>query len=553
MYFLSKFNEVIGIISQNENVYIYGAGNYAIKFYDRLKEAQQDMKIRGYIVSKKGNDVFRMNGKPVYSIDEFSDFGEKSSLIVVAVNKQYADEIAHMLNGYSNLVFLHKYVRDCLNNQEELQLFLGKDAEFYKEYIADWTYYNNKVGYNEFCQQIEYRKKQKVNYKQIVFMVGLKSALPRHIKCASALRRKGYKVRFIILPYVNWEMVKDELNSSGVQVEQCISSSIEEIMYRMLQYKPLIYYFEDNWGDCTWSNIILSQKEIFGKIIVTRYDVLNDGVMRVSEYAKATEKYMLEHADGIIWRWFAKDRMEEKGMHFRGGSLQFLDCCSSLNIIEALDKKKCSRKQSVDKSIKLVCVSNQLCHFLKCNSTDYMHVALITEVMDAIEDIDCSFDLFVWDLNDEEERQREELERKYHKLKIHTGIPHKITLERLKEYDYGVELFSGKKAIDENVEINGTLFSRIVEDSSTNRFFDYLDAGLPIIAIAPRRLIEAINKWNIVIPMDLTTLDINYLKEKKEYYKANVQIARLELSIDNQIDKMIDFMHEVAECYDVSR
>ena len=65
MYFLSRFNEVIDIINKNECVYIYGAGNYASKLYDRLKEAQQDKKIKGYIVSERKNNIFEINRKSV--------------------------------------------------------------------------------------------------------------------------------------------------------------------------------------------------------------------------------------------------------------------------------------------------------------------------------------------------------------------------------------------------------------------------------------------------------------------------------------------------------
>lgn len=78
---------------------------------------------------------------------------------------------------------------------------------------------------------------------------------------------------------------------------------------------------------------MIRHKKLFGKIVFAAYDLMNDGYVQVSEKDNLKERYCLENADGIVWRWFSKEYLEEKkGFVYKGKSIQLLDYCKGFNI-----------------------------------------------------------------------------------------------------------------------------------------------------------------------------------------------------------------------------
>ena len=49
-----------------------------------------------------------------------------------------------------------------------------------------------------------------------------------------------------------------------------------------------------------------------------------------------------------------------------------------------------------------------------------------------------------------------------------------------------------------------------------------------------------------IVKMNLTDLDIDHLKRYRQYYREKAETARKELTIDNQIGKLIKFFREVS-------
>ena len=56
---------------------------------------------------------------------------------------------------------------------------------------------------------------------------------------------------------------------------------------------------------------------------------------------------------------------------------------------------------------------------------------------------------------------------------------------------------------------------------------------------------EYLSPYKIVIKMDLSNLDIDYLKKNRNYYKQEVRKAQKELDINNQIIRLIHFFKEI--------
>ena len=68
---------------------------------------------------------------------------------------------------------------------------------------------------------------------------------------------------------------------------------------------------------------------------------------------------------------------------------------------------------------------------------------------------------------------------------------------------------------------------------------------MPVITTWSSKMWEYLSPYKIVIKMDLSNLDIDYLKKNRNYYKQEVRKAQKELDINNQIIRLIHFFKEI--------
>ncbi len=384
----------------------------------------------------------------------------------------------------------------------------------------------------------QFRKPSACDKKSIVFITG--NPGPRSVKIIGALIRKGYQV--IILEYgTKHSSWMGELQE--YQMEYFYYDSIEELLYMAMQYEPMVYYFEPIWGDCSVAEIMLKHRKVFGKLVIALYDVLNDGYVRGGWFPKKMERYCLENADGIVWRWFSKEFLEEKkGFVYKGKSIQFLDYC-----IGNLEKEKVEEGTQ----LKLCYVGGKIDVFLDRfgkQNNGYIRMAGIKNILEAIGDReDCVFHFFSGrECSTENKEICKTLEKQYPNFKVFYDTPYGELLERIVEYDYGCFWHTGGKPVPMLKDDEEGHYGSTYMNSMTNKFFDYLDAGLPIIATRPLKLCKFLEKYGVVVKMDTSNIDIDYLKEHKLTYRKRVEKAREELSIDNQIQRLINFFEEIA-------
>lgn len=93
--------------------------------------------------------------------------------------------------------------------------------------------------------------------------------------------------------------------------------------------------------------------------------------------------------------------------------------------------------------------------------------------------------------------------------------------------------------------IDDTYYGSAYINSVSNRFFDYLDANIPIIATRPKKLCDYFESFRVIVKMDISNINIEYLKKHRILYKENVKKAKKEFLIDNQIYKLINFFNEL--------
>lgn len=532
-------SELCKELDQYEKIIIYGTGNFAMEIYPLLVERGLKDKIVSFTQTHESVSV-SIDGIPVISVEKLT-YEKAECVVLVAVSQPYVNEIKKIISdcSYPNIVYLVDYLVNfgCL---EEAYLHL-ETFEEYCEYIADWYLKTHADCQDSFTyiQKLTKRDKyhrNKINRKQIVIICGFLSA--RIIKIVKALKKQHFEI--IMLEYfgrVNPWCLK-ALHQLDVQIYCC--ECVEAMLYYALLYHPLVYLIEPRWGDCQWAEIMLKNKQYFGKIILTLYDVMNDGYCKIGQDKLVTEKYALENADGIIWRWFSKEYLEQKGFQYNGQSIQFLDYCNYDNVNLMPNKFN-------DSEIKLCMVVSYGDEYFEERPyiPQYTDYAKLSEILECIGNRkECIFHFYVGALAQENIIRCEEYEKKYRNFKFFLGTEYDDLVNELANYDYACDLYIGGDDPEDDTPL-GDYSGSGYRNSVSNAHFDCLSVGLPIITTRAVKMWEYLSERDIVIKMDLSNFDLEYLKQQRTYYKAEVQAARQELDINNQILRLIEFFEEV--------
>lgn len=85
-------------ITLSEGIYIYGAGNVGIGFYNFLKEYGMSKYVKGFFVSNKEKQIRHIDGKPVLTIGEKCINNDEK--VVIAVSGFFVKEIVNVLEQY---------------------------------------------------------------------------------------------------------------------------------------------------------------------------------------------------------------------------------------------------------------------------------------------------------------------------------------------------------------------------------------------------------------------------------------------------------------------
>lgn len=519
-------------------ILIYGAGIYAKMVYPLLKEAGLGSRIRGFIVTEKLNAMDFIDGIQIIAIDELNVSSLNDTVILIAVSEKYCQEIFDKL-GYIQFFQVLLLIDFILSDNDLREM----SDDCLLGYIKEYSTWKRQILIQKNGRDSEGECKKRetldIDGKMIVFITG--SIQPRTVKIIRALIRKGYKVTVLDYsdPNIKNDVAKSELLECNIVFFQC--SIIMDLFYMAMKYKPLVYYFEPRWGDCSWGDIMIRHKELFGKIVISLYDILNDSYVQATDFQKKTERYCLENANGIVWRYFSKGYLEkEEGFIYRGKSIHFLDYCGGYHIAPYNNQSKSLKLCFVCGALDLILDENTK------NSGKYVEEAKLINILEAIrKQEDCIFHIFSGRGSEKDIEVCNLFEEQYPWFKVFYGTKHNELIQKISEYDYGCFLYTDGEEIPDKMTVNGKYYGSAYINSISNRFFDYIDAGLPVIATRPVKLCEYFEKLGIIVKMNISNLDVNYLKAKKTVYRENVKKAQKELLVDNQISRLIDFFHEL--------
>ena len=68
---------------------------------------------------------------------------------------------------------------------------------------------------------------------------------------------------------------------------------------------------------------------------------------------------------------------------------------------------------------------------------------------------------------------------------------------------------TGRKKIPEQESIDNVYYGSTYINSISNRYLDYLDAGIPIIGTHPRKQCKYLEEYGVIVQMDLSNLNID--------------------------------------------
>lgn len=172
------------------------------------------------------------------------------------------------------------------------------------EYIWHNPQYLNDKGslMNDLQLALDKHKNKEIQDKSIVYVLEEETA--RDIKIIRALLEKDYEIA--VLQYASraeYVAEKELLNMNIVPVR---FGCVWEFMVKSLRHKPSLYFFDaETTFEC--ATVSIQYKNIWGRVVIAPYETFIGSFINISEVIINEEKFCLENADAVVWRYFSKD------------------------------------------------------------------------------------------------------------------------------------------------------------------------------------------------------------------------------------------------------
>lgn len=521
---LFKISKLKKLRQQYPNIVLYGCGKVAQETYRAMKK--NGIMPNYFIVTRKDDRIEDDVSIPVFEIGEkIEEIKNDEVFIIVAVSSLYTKEIQEILFSYDiyNYSLISNFYRDGTDflegkpNGLSLQGCLSAIAEWYIDFRGD-----ENLDIDDEIEKLKTIVNSKErNNKKIIFAVGDLS--PRVIKIAKALQQVGYEIKVFISPRA---MVRDVCKNGLKQlnISYVVCECIEEFMYRIILEKGKLLHLFTYIENVTVDSILIQYKELFPPIIYDEYDIHNKMYAFTEKNMLEKEKYCLENADGICNRGFEIDYLKELGFYVKGKVIQFHDFCND-GVVE-FDKE--------DSELSLCYVGGV------ATEREYPDASFscILELAEKCEKEGCHLHIYpsIWD--DERYNDYIELDRKSLFFHFHKPVPTEKLQYEISKLDYGIMPI--KKDFYDR-EINGYYKKEKYIYCTTNKLFDYLDAGMPIITPWSIKLVQYLEPMGVVLNWAIEDYDFDELRRRKKGLREKAKKAKDKLQMKNNIRDLISF------------
>ncbi len=503
------------ILSGYDGLILYGAG-YAAKNLIEILEEEDIVPSYCVVTSLAGNPK-KIGILNVYSFEQkVKELLKKNILVIVAVSGSHEKKIMDLLNqaGIKNKVPLSEF---WCNFSLFREMYLEKSFEWYLDRVKDWYYEHN--GFTLENSILQNNKEERMS--RVIFVLNHPS--PRAVKIIRALKNNGKQITVLL----NENLVDDEAYSLWCNYlrEICTChyySEIEQLIFLLLKHKGMVVHvFSTPWNIYIPYLLVKMQSHI-GKIVFDEYDIANGFYVGMDKNILQLERYCLENANGICYREFSLEYLTDSlKFNIKGKTIRFFDYCFG-------DEQN----NVVDKTGELsMCYVGGL---VRPESPAFLSLDFI----EMCEQSKCH--LHVYPLKRDEIQYREYLEKekesKY--FHVHKPIAYEKLIYELSQYDYGV-----MPTRDDIWDMEGDTFNTKYKYiyAACNKFFDYIDAALPIIAACPLKMIEYLEDMGVLIPWTNGQYNFDFLMTERKNMKRKVIEAREILRIENHVGKLIEF------------
>ncbi len=522
-----KFAHMAHKLFEYKKIVLYGTGNMAKEVYIALREL--NISVCCCVVTEKQSDYF-MENIPVYEIKEYHyNLNNKDTIILIAVSKLYEIEIENILkiNKIYNYLRLSDFVIESL-----LEEYRNKLVEECIEEIVEWKIVKLKENWEHFTKIKEDLKNtiesKVIETDKIVFVIG--DLTPRVLKIMKSLQNKG--IQIVVLFYPN-ALIRDVCleEFQKLKVLYIENKCIEELIYSIILEQVKVVHIFSNGTNTIVPYVLIKMRKILPCLVYDEYDILNEFYYNYPEDWLEAEKFCLENADGICNRGFELDCLKNDYNYiFKGKTLQFFDYCRD-DILEEYSKEE-------ENSLTICYAGGVITEKQYPNSP----VCCWLELAQRCKEAKCHLHIYpiVW--SKEIYKEYIELEQNNEFFHFHHPVSSEKLKQELSKYDYGIHPVKSGFLEQEIIAYN-TVNKEIY--GVANHFFDYLDAGLPIIAADPVLFAKSFEEKGILLPWTIEQYNFDELRKNKKMYKERVKIVHKKFQIKNHISKLIDFYNNL--------
>ena len=134
-----------------------------------------------------------------------------------------------------------------------------------------------------------------------------------------------------------------------------------------------------------------------------------------------------------------------------------------------------------------------------------------------------------------------ELDRNYEYFHLHEPIPYNQLLNALAQYDYGIHPM---KVVDENSKARRYGYYNEYKPiyAPVNHLWDYIGAGIPIVARYPLKLMELFEQMGVSINFTTDEYDFDFLKKNRFKYRENVNSVKEKFYVNNMIGDLLKWI-----------
>lgn len=345
---------------------------------------------------------------------------------------------------------------------------------------------------------------------------------PRYIKMARALQKKNFKLVFIVEDNI---FNKENRKEIPWNIRTRFFHTPEEALSICQEYKPLVFHiFVEK--EYSVSYFLIQNKDKLGKIVYSEYDLFwgyyRNSLKKGAERAVKRERYCFEQADGICFRdWSGKFLEEKSDFDIKGKWVMLLDGCSNIRL-KRQNRNKLHTELSIcyageilsDKKFRKEEDKKLIRYAEKCEK-EKAHLYVYPTIKD-----DYLFSEYI------------KMDRKMKYFHFYDPLPYSELIQRISQFDYGTGLSTPQQ--DYLDEIN-------FRYACANKYFDYLDAEIPLIDYILERPCRMLEKMGACVRLDLLDADFDMLRARKFEYKKAAILAKSKLNIDHNIMKLVEF------------